>query len=333
MTTPEQELAEFSGTDKEGMAPRRRAARISQADVFAAADALLVMGARPTIDRVRMKLGRGSPNTINDHLDAWWAKLGARLRDLPGQEFPQLPERVAHTLQQLWNEALAGAHETLQTALLEREQSLHQREIALQHATQQLTEREHAITARAAALEESVVLARDQLTAANQRAQTLEKRLQERDVECARLRVRSEVLEVKANEVRGKLDAAVAAHRTERTQVEERHATAESHWLREVDRARQQTKDAAKEYQAQVKELRRRVDALQAERDELRENLLEARADLKTATAVREQLEARLHANPTASTPKASSPSNQDRRASAKKRRRSRGASDTGRSK
>jgi hypothetical protein len=129
MSTPEQDLAEFGGADDESAtaAPRRRAARISQADVFAAADGLLVMGARPTIDRVRMKLGRGSPNTINDHLDAWWAKLGARLRDLPGQEFPQLPERVAHSLQQLWNEALAGAHQALQAGLLEREHSLDQR--------------------------------------------------------------------------------------------------------------------------------------------------------------------------------------------------------------
>src|SRR5882672_7693786 len=75
----------------------RRAPRISQVDVFRAADELLVQGDRPTIDRVRMRLGRGSPNTINDHLNAWWAKLGARLRDLPGQEFPQLPERVAQS--------------------------------------------------------------------------------------------------------------------------------------------------------------------------------------------------------------------------------------------
>ena len=297
MTTPEYELGELSGADdEEGTAPRRRAARISQADVFAAADALLVTGARPTIDRVRMKLGRGSPNTINDHLDAWWAKLGARLRDLPGQEFPQLPERVAHTLQQLWNEALAGAHETLQATLVEREKSFQQRETALQHASQQLTERERAVTARAATLEESVVLIRDQLTAANQRAQTLEKRFQERDVECARLRVRSETQETKANEIRGKLDAAVVAHRTERTQLEERHATAESHWLRELDRARQQTKETAKEHQSQIKEFRRRVETLQAERDGLRENLLEARAELKTATAVREQMEERLRA-------------------------------------
>lgn len=322
MTPSEQDLAEFSSADEEGTtaAPRRRAARISQADVFAAADALLVMGARPTIDRVRMRLGRGSPNTINDHLDDWWAKLGARLRDLPGQEFPQLPERVARSLQQLWNEALAGAHDVLQATLLEREQSLLKRETELQQASQQLAEGERATTARAAALEESLALTRDQLADANQRTQTLEKRLQEQDSDCAKLRVRFETLEVTANGVRGKFDAAVAAHRAERTLVEERRAAAESHWLREVDRARQQTKEAVKEHQTQVKGLRRRVDMLQAERDELRESLLEARADLKTATAVREQLEARLRVTPPASTPKA----NQDRRASsrAKKRRR-----------
>jgi hypothetical protein len=67
----------------------RRAPRISQTDVFRAADELLVEGHRPTIDRVRMRLGRGSPNTINDHLDAWWTKLGARLRDLSLRRKPR----------------------------------------------------------------------------------------------------------------------------------------------------------------------------------------------------------------------------------------------------
>jgi hypothetical protein len=79
----------------------RRAPRLSEADVFAAADELLIAGHRPTIDRVRMRLGRGSPNTINDHLDTWWGRVGARLRDIPGREFPQLPDSVAQILQKL----------------------------------------------------------------------------------------------------------------------------------------------------------------------------------------------------------------------------------------
>jgi hypothetical protein len=64
----------------------RRAPRISGDDVLRAADDLVLEGLRPTIDRIRVRLGRGSPNTIQEHLDTWWTKLGGRLRDIPGQE-------------------------------------------------------------------------------------------------------------------------------------------------------------------------------------------------------------------------------------------------------
>ena len=39
-------------------------------DVWAAADQLIGEGLRPTIERVRMKMGRGSPNTVSPMLDA-----------------------------------------------------------------------------------------------------------------------------------------------------------------------------------------------------------------------------------------------------------------------
>jgi hypothetical protein len=141
-------IAHAESADSDVASFNRRAPRISQADVFHAADELLLEGHRPTIDRVRMRLGRGSPNTINDHLDAWWAKLGSRLRDLPGQEFPQLPERIAQSLQRLWNEALQSAHETLGETLHEREEALLQREQALDNRARELAECEHAVAAR-----------------------------------------------------------------------------------------------------------------------------------------------------------------------------------------
>jgi hypothetical protein len=134
--------------------------RISQADVFRAADELLVEGYRPSIDRVRMRLGRGSPNTINDHMETWWTKLRSRLRDLPSGTFPQVPEWVGHALQLLWNEALAGAHERLQGALLEREQGMAQQEQALQTRIRELADREQGAATRAAAIEESLGLVR-----------------------------------------------------------------------------------------------------------------------------------------------------------------------------
>lgn len=272
----------------------RRAPRISQADVFRAADELLVQGDRPTIDRVRMRLGRGSPNTINGHLDAWWAKLGARLRDVPGQEFPQLPKRVAHSLQHLWNEALEGAHDALQETLTGREQSVRQREEALIARARQLDEREQTMAARALALEEGLALARDQLVAGNLRAERLEATLQERETECSRLRVRNEVLEGDATDLRTKLETTNAGYQAERTRLEERHAAAEVRWLLEVDRARQTAKETARKQEQQIKDLHGQIGRLRSERDERRQELHEARSELKAGAAVRQQLEERL---------------------------------------
>lgn len=277
-------------------AASRRAPRISQSDVVQAADALLLEGHRPTIDRVRMRLGRGSPNTIQEHLDVWWAHLGSRLRDVPGREFPELPERVAHALQALWNTALDSAHEALGDTVSTRERSIAEREGAIDARMKQFLEQERATTTRAAALDESLKLARDQLVAANQRADHLESSLQGREAECARLRKRTDSLESDAADVRSKLDATVAAHQLERSTLDERHAAAEARWLGEVDRARLAAKEMAKEHERLAKELRTQIGRMQTQRDEVKQDLRQARSELRTATTARTQLERRLAA-------------------------------------
>lgn len=289
-------LSVDAGVESEGALGQyaRRAPRISREDVFQAADALLIQGDRPTIDRVRMKIGRGSPNTINDHLDAWWGQLGARLRDLPGQQFPQLPERVAQSLQRLWTEALAGAQSLLQTALTEREGALEAREAALQRGATQLNEREQRVESRSGALEESLALAREQLLAANERAEKLERRVDERDAECDRLRARIETLETSAAQLRSQLDTAAAAHRVERVDLQERHAAAEQHWVLEVDRGRQQVKGLTQQHGQLTREWRAQIEKRTQERDALKEQLLGVRAQLKATHAARESLEKRL---------------------------------------
>jgi len=78
---------------------------ISSSDVHRAADELLREGERATIERVRAKLGTGSPNTINPHLDAWWKTLSARL-DAGPAALHRLPESVAHLAEGLWMQAL-----------------------------------------------------------------------------------------------------------------------------------------------------------------------------------------------------------------------------------
>ena len=78
---------------------------ITQSDVSHAADSLLRSGERPTIEKIRAKLGRGSPNTINPMLDAWWKTLSARL-DAGPAALHRLPETVAHVAEALWMQAL-----------------------------------------------------------------------------------------------------------------------------------------------------------------------------------------------------------------------------------
>ncbi len=287
----------LSTEEPSGAAPAaaRRGPRISRPEVFDAADALLIEGHRPTIDRVRMRLGRGSPNTINEHLDVWWAKLGARLRDLPGREFPQLPERVAHTLQALWTEALESAHAALKDTLTEREGALARRHEALEERERAFSEREQVMAARSAALEESLALARAQLTVANQRAERLEGALEQREAELARLRAQAADLERTSAAWQTKLQAAQEAHQDERGRLESRYAASEARWLSEVDRARQRVKEAAKEHDRQVTALRNQADQRQRECEHLKQQLAETRAELKATHAVREHLEARLH--------------------------------------
>ncbi len=285
-------------SDDAQSAPERRAAgpprarRVSAAEVFAAADALLVEGHRPTIDRVRVCLGRGSPNTINEHLDAWWRQLGARIRDLPGQEFPQLPERVAHTLQLLWNEALKGAHDALRDAVTAREDALEHREKALTEREHQLEEERQALAARGSALEDSLALARAQLGESNQRAAALEQALRDREESLGSLQRRVEQLEAQAASFADRLEAEQKARVVERAKFDERYDAAERRWLTEVDQARERLKVSERQARADAADCARLQDELQRAKREA----LEAVHELKTARVVNAELRERIKA-------------------------------------
>jgi hypothetical protein len=120
---------------------------ISQSDVSHAADLLLRSGERPTIDKVRAKIGRGSPNTINPMLDAWWKTLAARLDSGPAA-FHRLPEPVAHVAEALWMQALeeAGRRLRLQHKSAERQNA--DKEQTLEVRSHVLTLREGELDSR-----------------------------------------------------------------------------------------------------------------------------------------------------------------------------------------
>jgi hypothetical protein len=77
-------------------------------EVSQAADALLRAGERPTVERIRARVGSGSPNTVGPLLDEWWKRLAGRL-DAGPAALHRLPETVAHIAEALWLQALEEA--------------------------------------------------------------------------------------------------------------------------------------------------------------------------------------------------------------------------------
>jgi hypothetical protein len=113
---------------------------ITGRDVELAADALLRAGERPTIEKIRDKIGRGSPNTINPLLDAWWNRLASRL-DAGPAALHRLPESVAHVAEALWMQALEEGRRRA-----EQETTREARSVA--HSKDDLEVRSHVLTLR-----------------------------------------------------------------------------------------------------------------------------------------------------------------------------------------
>lgn len=111
---------------------------VQAGNVHQAADQLIADGQRPTIERIRLKLGRGSPNTIAPMLDAWFAQLGTRLGISGGaigestQASTNVPAAVWTSVQTLWDQALASARESAQKDLVLQTEALREQRVALE---------------------------------------------------------------------------------------------------------------------------------------------------------------------------------------------------------
>src|SRR5471032_35227 len=91
-------------------------------DVFAAADAVLARGERPTVERVRLELGRGSPARVGGLLDQWWARLAERLNG--ETRLPALPGEVSQAFVAVWQQAILLAQGVIEQGMAEQRQVL-----------------------------------------------------------------------------------------------------------------------------------------------------------------------------------------------------------------
>ena len=95
---------------------------VPENDVFAAADAVLARGERPTVERVRLELGRGSPARVGGLLDQWWARLAERLNG--ETRLPALPAEVSQAFVAVWQQAIHLAQGAAEQAVGEQRQVL-----------------------------------------------------------------------------------------------------------------------------------------------------------------------------------------------------------------
>ena len=206
---------------------------VPETDVFAAADRVLARGERPTVERVRVELGRGSPARVGQLLETWWEALAQRLAG--EARLPELPPEVATAFRAVWvtasEHATAGAQALLaheQNALLAAQTSLTQErkiwEIAIAEA-QELAQS----TGQARQVAETRLTDVQRLV--EQQATQLKELSRQRDELQQRADQLAEALEVHRTDAIAERDAQAQHIRA----VEDRaHA--------EVDRAREETK-------------------------------------------------------------------------------------------
>lgn len=227
---------------------------ITETDVWSAADALLLEGARPTIERVRQKIGRGSPNTVSPHLETWFRALGARIKD-PGAfaASPAIPDPVAQAAAHFWEAALSEARAEQARSYRERREELAGEGARLAAGAERLQSREAALAQREQDMQQALKVASSQLAAAEERLQAAESQLRQREEqleqhqrELAEARAAAQALLTEAEKSRGQHARALEA-------LEARHEAHERRWLNELDSER-----------GAVKRLQSRLDDAQA---------------------------------------------------------------------
>lgn len=218
---------------------------VQQDEIWAAADALLKDGLRPTIERVRQKMGRGSPNTVSPMLEAWFASLGPRLGVMSAPEQAgDLPTPVWQAMTQLWDTALMSTREQAAQELAKSRQLLTDERTALELQKAQLAREAQSFSDRQAALDKAADISRAHIIDLNARLTESHTRMARREGEIDDLRVRLAAAATQSEADRRRIDDEVQRHTQERGRLEERATANERRLLGELDRARQDAKQA-----------------------------------------------------------------------------------------
>ena len=225
---------------------------VTFADVSAAADQLLHAGERPSTERVRVALGRGSPNTIGPLLEQWWGKLAQRLAQQVA--LPQVPDAVAAAFAQAWQAALAAGHAHGEAQVAPERAALAE---VLAKADAAVAGARDAYTA----LERQLTQARGEATAhqaalaiSDQRNSDLHRQIGAQQTELQALGVRLDATLARHHLVVQQAEDARAAAAAEREALQAHARQVEDRAYGEVDRVRQELKALKAQVATQTRE-------------------------------------------------------------------------------
>ncbi len=240
---------------------------ITQEQVDEAADGLLQAGERPTVEKVRAKLGTGSPNTITRMLDAWRLGLSERLK--AANALPSLPDDVSQAMSALWDHAVQHARGHARQEVQAERDALQQSRTALDaRAAEQAALLGTAQEATKEA-EEAARRATVETAALRRLADRLEAEAKEHATERTRLLAQNQALETTCDELRGEIRAADQQSAKERVEQDEHLRVVEDRAHAQVDRARTEIKaaraelvEARKHHQQETQTLQRTIAEL-----------------------------------------------------------------------
>lgn len=250
---------------------------VQQEDVWAAADQLVADGLRPTIERVRQKIGRGSPNTVSPMLDTWFATLGSRLgvTDEKKATAGDLPPPVRQAMTKLWESALQSAQGVA-------EQTLAAQLTAIEQRTADLTNQEQGLLQRQSAQDEVLQVARLQVADLTTRLEQSQALTHRRGTEMDDLQLKlsdldqQRVADLRRSEEENKRNA------EERRQLQEHATLTERRLMTELDRERQESKRLKMSLQQAEQRAETVCHQFLAEKQTLTQKLIDLESELRS---------------------------------------------------
>lgn len=266
---------------------------VQQHEVSSAADALVAERLRPTIERIRGKLGRGSPNTVAPMLEVWFATLAPRLGVVTNHEDPESPPpNVRAAIDDIWRTALKAARGQASAELEPIRLGLVLEQEGISNTKAELAAQQTQLTSREELLRQSLSLAESQLEEAMAREVRLQSAVSSKDTEVDAIRQNLASLAQQRDVDRRRYDDALKAISEDRDLIAKRTGDRERRLLQDLDRVRQEAlaarKEAAEAQRISDGIVREHVQRVQAMDDEISSAAVEI-ASLRASLAAEQR--------------------------------------------